>query len=431
MFIENPENREIEMFNFAKTLWPLARSLTGEGTRKTLRLIQEQLPELSIKSVSSGTRVLDWVVPLEWRVNEAFIVDPLGKKICDFSQNNLHLVGYSKRFIGELSLEELQRHLHSLPDMPNAIPYLTSYYGEDWGFCITQEERDELVSGSYKVVVDVDHFSGELNYGELFIEGKSLKEVFISTYICHPSMANNELSGICVNTFLAKILKQQENRYSYRFVFVPETIGSIAYISRNLKDMKRNIIAGFNVSCVGDNRAYSFLPSRNGNSLSDKVAKHCLKWTDKNYISYTWRDRGSDERQYCSPGVDLPVASIMRSKYGTFPEYHTSLDKLGSVVTSEGLMGSLNVLLKCLLVIEKDCFPITTTLGEPFLSRHSLYPTTLNSREYSESLSQISDFISLSDSKTSLLDIAESLDVPFESALKIFELLQSRGIVVG
>ena len=250
-----------DIHNFASKLWPLNRSLTGEGSRETLNQISKYLPTLNIKSVKSGTKVFDWTIPKEWSVNEAYIIDPNGKKICDFSVNNLHLVGYTIPFVGSVSLNKLKEHLYTLPDQPNAIPYVTSYYKERWGFCLTHDQFKILKDGIYKVVVDTSLFDGELNYGELLIKGKSDKEIFLSTYICHPSMANNELSGPTVVTFIAKWLQEiRDTDYSYRIIFIPETIGSITYLSHNYKDMKNKVFAGFNVTCVGDDRLYSYVP---------------------------------------------------------------------------------------------------------------------------------------------------------------------------
>ena len=305
-----------KIHQFAKQLWPINRSITGEGARKTLEKIKEHLPKLEIKKVLSGEKVFDWIIPKEWSVQEAYIITPDGRRICDFINNNLHLLGYSIPYEEEISFDELKKHLYTLPDQPNAIPYVTSYYEERWGFCLSQEQFATLKSGNYRVVIKSTLFDGELNYGELLIKGKSDKEIFLSTYICHPSLANNELSGPTVVTFLAKWLQETDMlNYSYRIIFVPETIGSITYLSKNYKNMKNKIFAGFNVSCVGDDRSYSYLPSRNGNTISDKIAKHVLKWIDPNFNKYTWLNRASDERQYCAPGIDLPVASIMRTKY--------------------------------------------------------------------------------------------------------------------
>lgn len=418
-----------DIHKFASELWPLNRSLTGEGVRETLKKISKHIPNLNIKSVKSGEHVFDWVVPKEWVVREAYIITPSGKKICDFSENNLHLVGYSIPFEGSIHLEELKKHLHSLPDQPNAIPYVTSYYEQRWGFCLMQTMLDNLESGIYKVVIDSTLFDGELNYGELLIKGKSDKEIFLSTYICHPSMANNELSGLTVVTFLSKWLEElDETEYSYRIIFIPETIGAITYLSLHLKTMKDKIFAGFNVSCIGDNRAYSYLPSRKGNNLSDLIAKHVLKWIDKDFVQYTWFDRGSDERQYCSPGVDLPIASILRTKYGQYPEYHTSLDNLENVVTPEGLNGGYWALRKAIEAIEKNKKYLVTVLGEPHLSKRDLYPT-LSSKKTHKEVSFMMNFISLCDGTNSLMEIAEILNVPIWSLYDMVKKLKNFNLI--
>jgi aminopeptidase-like protein len=396
----------------ARQLWPLNRSLTGEGVRETLRQIGEHLPNLVINSVPSGTQVFDWTVPKEWIAREAYIINPNGEKICDFSENNLHLLGYSISFNGEVSLKELKEHLYTLPEQPNAIPYITSYYKERWGFCLTQNDFDNLKEGTYQVRIDTKLFDGELNYGELIIPGKSKKEVFLSTYICHPSMANNELSGPTVVTYLSKWLDQlSEREFTYRIIFIPETIGSITYLSINIEKMKQNIVAGFNVSCVGDDRAYSYLPSRNGATISDDIAKHVLKWIDPKFVSYSWLDRGSDERQYCAPGVDLPIASILRTKYGKYPEYHTSLDNLEDVVTSKGLDGGYWAIRKALEIIERNKNFKVTVLGEPQMGKRGLY-STLSTKKGDEQVKLMMDFISQCDGKNSLLNIADYLNVP-------------------
>jgi aminopeptidase-like protein len=419
----------LEIYNFAHKLWPLNRSLTGDGVRETLHQISKHLPRMKFKSIKSGTKVFDWIVPKEWSVNEAYIIAPNGNKICDFSINNLHLVGYSEPFDGEMSLSELKKYLYTIPEQPDAIPYITSYYKKRWGFCISQKEFDALEEGKYKVVVDTKLFDGVLNYGELIIKGKNQKEIFLSTYICHPSMANNELSGPSVLTFLSKWLEQNDElNYSYRIIFIPETIGSIVYLSLNHREMKKKIIAGFNISCVGDNRAYSYLPSRNGSTLSDKVALHVLKWIDPNFIKYTWFDRGSDERQYCSPGIDLPVASILRTKYGEYPEYHTSLDDLENVVTKEGLEGGYQAIKKALEAIEKNKKYKVNVLCEPQMSKRGLYPD-LSNNKVEEDVSLMMNFISFCDGSTTLLEISEKLNVPIWTLYKLVEKLKKHKLI--
>ena len=419
-----------EIHQFAQELWPINRSITGSGVRETLKKISKKLPSLKIKSVPSGKKVFDWTVPQEWNVKKAYIVTPDGQKICDFSKNNLHLVGYSAPFKGEISLDKLKEHLHTIPEQPNAIPYITSYYEKRWGFCTTQEQFDNLRNGTYKVVIDSPFSQGELNYGELLISGKSNKEIFLSTYICHPSMANNELSGPTVVTFIAKWLQEVgKTNYSYRIIFIPETIGSISYLSLNYKDMKNKIFAGFNVTCVGDERAYSYIPSRNGKTMSDLIAKHVLKWTDKNFVKYSWLDRGSDERQYCAPGIDLPIASILRTKFGVYPEYHTSLDDLKNVVTANGLNGGYWAIRKAIEAIENNKIYKSTILCEPHMSKRGLYPTISKKKSTNGQIKLMMNLISLCDGKSSLLEIAEILNVPIWDLYEIIKKLVSQKLI--
>ena len=418
-----------DIHNFARELWPIHRSITGEGVRETLQKIGTHLPKLDIRSVPSGTTVFDWVIPKEWWVNEAYIVTPKGEKICEFCENNLHLLGYSIPFEGELSLTELKNHLYTLPGQPNAIPYITSYYQERWGFCLTQDQFDGLKEGTYSVRIDTKMFDGVLNFAELLIKGKSEKEIFLSTYVCHPSMANNELSGPTVVTFLAKWLTQLEApEYSYRIIFIPETIGAIAYLSLHHEAMKRNIVAGFNVSCVGDDRAYSYLPSRDGNTISDTVAKHVLKWIDADFNSYSWFDRRSDERQYCSPGIDLPIASIMRTKYGQYPEYHTSLDDLENVVTAQGLDGGYWAIRRAIETIERNRIYKVTVFCEPQMGKRGLYPT-LSTKNSGDKVKLMMDFISICDGNSSLLVIAETLNVPIWTLYNLVDKLESKELI--
>lgn len=413
----------IEIYELAKELWPINRSITGDGVRETLSIIKNHLTELQIFEIPSGTKVFDWIVPNEWQINDAFIIDPDGNKICDFKANNLHVVGYSYPVNMEIDLAELQKHLHSLPEQPEAIPYITSYYKERWGFCLPHKQRIQLKEGTYKVRIDSKIFEGSLTYGELLIKGKSDKEVLLSTYICHPSMANNELSGPCVTTFLAKkILDLKKTNLSYRIIFIPETIGSLTYLSIHLSDMKKNTFAGFNITCVGDNRSYSYLPSRNGNTISDQIALHVLKNIEPNFQKYTWNDRGSDERQYCAPGIDLPIASIMRTKYGMYEEYHTSLDDLQNVVSVQGLEGGFNAIWRAIEALEKNGYPKTTVLGEPQLGKRGLYPT-LSTKNSGSQVRLMMNLITWSDGTRSLVEIADICDVAVWELYPIIETL--------
>ncbi len=419
-----------EIHELAQKLWPLNRSISGEGVRETLSEIQKIIPTLKMNSISSGTQVFDWTVPKEWRVNDAYIISPDGVKICSFSENNLHLIGYSIPFKGKLSLNKLKEHLFTLPEQPNAIPYITSYYEERWGFCLTHEQFKNLKQGEYEVFIDTELFNGELNYGELLIKGESEKEVFLSTYVCHPSMANNELSGPTVVTFLAKwLLSIKKPRFSYRIIFIPETIGSISYLSLHYEQMKKKVFAGFNVSCVGDDRSYSYIPSRDGNSISDKIALHVLNRIDPNFKKYTWLDRGSDERQYCAPGIDLPIASIIRTKYGKYPEYHTSLDDLKTVVTPKGLDGGYWAIRRAIEAIERNKNFMVSVLGEPQMGKRGLYPT-LSTKTSTEEVKLMMDFISFCDGTTSLLQIANKLNVAIWDLYDICEKLEEHKLLI-
>jgi aminopeptidase-like protein len=416
------------LYAWAKDLFPINRSLTGQGVRETLAYLKKLLPDLNIHEIPSGTQVFDWTVPDEWTLRDAYIADETGNRIVDFQQNNLHVAGYSEPVNTWLNRDELDKHLYSLPDQPGAIPYITSYYSRRWGFCLTQIQRDALGSGSYHVVIDSELKSGVLNYAELVIPGESSEEIFLSTYICHPSMANNELSGPVVTTALAQfLLALEKRRYTYRIVFVPETIGSIVYLSQNLEHLKQNVVAGFNITCIGDERCYSFLPSRRGDSLSDQAAMHVLKNIDSGYKKYSWLDRGSDERQYCAPGVDLPIAIIMRSKYGEYPEYHTSLDDL-NLVTPAGLEGGYTALRRAIESIEQNVYLKVTVYGEPQLGKRGLYPT-LSTKTSGDQVKAMMNLISYCDGSLSLLEIANLIDEPMWELVPIVEKLVAHGLL--
>ena len=416
------------MHALANMLWPLNRSITGQGVRESLAILAEHLPTLLVHEVPSGTKCFDWTVPREWRIGEAWIKDSAGNKVVDFAHNNLHLVGYSTPVNVTLSLGELQKHLYSIPDQPDAIPYITSYYYERWGFCITQNERDLLQPGLYHVYIDSELFNGSLTYGEVYIPGETDNEILLSTYICHPSMANNELSGPCVATWLGRWLNElPQRKFSYRILFLPETIGSIFFLSKNLNNLKSKLMAGFVLTCLGDDRAYSYLPSLDGDTLADRVAKHVLHHVDSYYKVYSFLDRGSDERQYCSPGVDLPVCSIMRSKYGEYPEYHTSLDNL-ELITPTGLEGSFNVYKYVINCLEENCIPSTSVLCEPELGRRGLYPS-LSTLESASIVRDMMNLIAYSDGNRSLFEIAEIIDLPMWKLVPLASKLSEQGVL--
>jgi len=418
-----------EMYDWATDLFPINRSLTGDGVRQTLQYIKNIVPELEVNEVPSGAKCFDWKIPQEWNCNDGYIIDPDGNKICDFKTNNLHIVGYSTPIDSEIELEELIEHLYYLKEQPTAIPYITSYYSPRWGFCLSFNEFQKLKKGTYKVKINSELKDGNLTYGEIKIKGESEKEIFLSTYVCHPSMANNELSGPVVTTALVNFIKSLEGRkYSYRIVFIPETIGSITYISRNIDEMKKNIIAGFNISCIGDDRSYSYIPTRYGNTLSDKVSKHILKNID--YVEYSFLDRGSDERQYCSPGVDLPIATICRTKYGAYPEYHTSLDDL-TVISPSGLYGGYDKIKKAIELLEMNNYYKVNVLCEPQLGKRGLYPT-ISTKTSGAVVATMMNFLAYADGSNDLIDIANIIGVQAEELfdivhkMKVAKLIESK-----
>ena len=412
-----------EMYAWAKDLFPLHRSLTGKGNLQTLGYIQTIVPDLKIKSVKSGERCFDWVIPPEWEVQDAYVVDPKGKKIIDYKKNNLHLIAYSEPVDRHLSLTELQQHLYSLEHQPAAIPYLTTYYKKRWGFCLAHEQRKKLKPGIYRAVIQASKKNGQLVYGELLLPGKSRREIFLSTYICHPSMANDQISGVVVLMALARWLQECRRRnHSFRLIWIPETIGAIAYLAKNLPLMKKRIAVGWQMACLGDPGSFSFLPSRGGSTQADKISKKILTDNGRSFRTWSFLKRGSDERQWCFPGVDLPVASIMRTKYGAYPEYHTSLDNL-SLITPEALGGSYHLYKKILGLADENHVYQVRTLGEPNLGKRKLYPD-LGSKNSASTVEDLSNVISYADGLTSVVEIAEQCKIKSLDCVRILHKLR-------
>ncbi len=417
-----------EAYGLLRRLFPICRSLTGEGVRETLSILREFIP-LEVTEIPSGTRCFDWTIPQEWNIREAWIKDRDGNEIVSFADHNLSVVGYSVPHYGWHTLDELQPHLSSLPEQPDAIPYVTSYYDCRWGFCLTHKRREQLREGSYEVLIDSTLEPGSMSLADLVIPGKSEEEILLSTYVCHPSMANNELSGPVVTTMLAReLLRLEERLYTYRFVFVPETIGAIAYLSRHLKHLKRVVVAGYVVTCCGDPGPFSYLHSRHKDTLVDRVSRHVLKCSGQPYKLYSFLERGSDERQYCAPGVDLPVGSLMRAKYGTYPEYHTSLDDL-NLVTSVCLGGTIRMYLRCLEALERNAFPRTAVLCEPQLGRRGLYPTLSRSGS-AEGVRDMMNLIAYADGEQDMIAIAEKVGCSIFDLLPYAEQLSQQGLLV-
>lgn len=417
-----------QMYHWAQDLFPICRSLTGEGVRQTLRYVQKLIPDLHMHEVPTGTTCFDWTVPEEWNIRDAYVTNKAGEKIIDFACNNLHVVGYSEPMDMWLSLEELQKHLHSLPDQPTAIPYVTSYYKRTWGFCLSHEQRVNLKDELYHVVIDSTLAEGHMTYADLTIPGESTDTILLSTYVCHPSMANNELAGPVVQSALARWVQQKQRHYTYKFIFVPETIGSIYYLSRHLPELQAQVKAGFVLSCCGDNNKYSYLPSRCGTTLSDKVLLHVLEQHHPYFTRYTFLDRASDERQYQSPGVDLPIIPFARSLYRHFPEYHTSLDNI-QFISPEGLQNSYDTMELCLKILESNKVYYNTCLCEPQLGKRGLYPTTSIKGGYDDTVDIIINFLVYCDGQHDLLDIAKLIDVPAERCIRIVQKLVEKGVL--
>jgi len=422
-------------YNIAKTkLFPITRSLTGDGVKKTLNIIQKELPKLKIKKFKSGTKVFDWNIPEEWNVTDAYVIDKYNNKIIDFKKNNLHLVGYSIPIKKNITKKELFKNLYFLKNQPKAIPYITSYYKRRWGFCISYNEYKILdkrysLNDKFKVVINSNlNKKGNLNYGELILKGKSKKEILISTYICHPSMANNELSGPIVSMGLINYFKNKKLNKTLRFVFIPETIGSISYLSKNLKYLKENVIGGYNLSCIGDERQHSCMFSKYQNSPSDEAVIEAYKLLKiKNYKVYSFLKRGSDERQYNSPGVDLKISSIFRTKYGEYPEYHTSLDNF-NLVTIKGCLGGFNVARKSIEILLERIYPKCKIMCEPQMGKRGLYPT-LSTKNENKLTRSYMDFLQYADGTNSLEKISSLIKLDLKSVKKIYLILLKSNLI--
>lgn len=400
-----------EMYEFIKELFPICRSITGEGVRETLRQIRQRIP-LTLHEVPSGTSVLDWTVPKEWNVRDAYIKDSRGRRVVDFQASNLHLLSYSVPFKGTMSLAELREHLYTLPEHPGWTPYRTSYYEEAWGFCLPDRELQALEEGNYEVSVDTSLRDGSLTYGECVLEGETRDEILISCHICHPSLANDNLSGIAVATWLADALqKKTDRRYSYRFLFIPGTIGSITWLALNEKHATR-IKHGLTLACVGDPGSFTYKRSRRSDAEIDRAVTHVLRHSGFDHQLVDFSPYGYDERQYCSPGFNLPVGCFSRTPYGTYREYHTSADDL-ELVRPEALGESFAVSLSVLDLLEGNATYISTSpKGEPQLGKRGLYPSVGGKNIAMEQLALLW-VLNLSDGRQNLLEIAERSGVRF------------------
>jgi len=389
-------------------LWPLCRSITGEGLRDSLRILQEIIP-LTLHEVPTGTPVFDWEIPKEWSIRDAWIKAPDGEVYADFKRNNLHVVNYSVPVHKKMSYEELIRHLHHLHELPEAIPYITSYYSESWGFCLSHKDFLQLPkNGEYEVLIDSELQSGSLTFGELVLPGETDREILFSTYVCHPSMANNELAGPLAAAFLyKKIAELPRRRYTYRFVFAPETIGVIAYLARTGLHLKEKLDAGYVLTCCGDPGDFTYKRSKRGDSLADRAAEHVLRHSGKAHRILDFEIGGSDERQYCSAGFNLPVGSLMRTPYKEYKEYHTSLDNK-SFISFSALQETIDMYFHFVRALElNERHTIAMPWCEPQLGKRGLYPKQGGKIRRHDDILNLLHFISYADGSLDLLAIAD------------------------
>lgn len=416
-----------DMYALAGELYPICRSITGEGLRQTLRILQGHAP-LTIQEVASGAAVLDWTVPREWNIRDAYVANARGERVIDFRKSNLHVVNYSVPVRKTMPLSELRGRLHTLPDRPDWIPYRTSYYKEDWGFCLAHRELERLAEGTYEIVIDSTLEDGSLSYGELYLPGETSDEVLLSCHACHPSLANDNLSGLALVAFLARALAGVRRRYSYRFLFVPGTIGSIAWLSRN-EDAVARIRHGLVVACVGDAGPLTYKKSRRGDAETDRAAAHVLRHSGRPHGVLEFSPYGYDERQYGSPGFDLPVGSLTRTPHGRYPEYHTSADDL-SLVRPESLADSLGAYLAVLAVLEGNGrYRNTHPKGEPQLGRRGLYGTMGGFADPGQLQMAMLWVLNQSDGGPSLLDVAERSELPFDVVRDAADRLLEHGLL--
>lgn len=415
-----------EMLQLIAELFPICRSITGQGYRDSLKVLKEHIP-IEIQEVATGTQVLDWTIPKEWNISDAYIKDSAGNRIVDFRESNLHVVSYSVPVHKRMSLEELKPHLHSLPEQPKLIPYRTSYYNETWGFCVPHELLLEMKDDTYEVSIDSSLEVGSLTFGELVLRGEEVDEVLISSHACHPSLCNDNLSGVAVSVFLAKRLSELSTKLTYRFLFAPATIGAITWLAQNEDDVGR-IRHGLILACVGDPGPSTYKKSRRGDAEIDQAVSHVLRDSDSDYKIVDFSPYGYDERQYCSPGFDLPVGSLMRTPNGEFPEYHTSADNL-EFVQSEFLADTYSKCLRIVDVLERNAFYLNKyPKGEPQLGRRGLYRSIGGEDIDLDPLAMLW-VLNYSDGSHSLLDIADLSELPFGSLRGAADLLEEHGLI--
>lgn len=417
----SPQTMGEQMYALAEKLYPICRSITGEGVRQSLKILQEYIP-LELHEISSGTPVFDWTTPKEWNIRDAWVKAPNEQKIIDFQTHNLSIVSYSVPIHQKMELSELKKHLHTLPDAPNLIPYRTSYYQENWGFCLPHHQYQNLPEGEYEVFIDTTLEAGYLTYGEFYLPGESADEILFSAHICHPSLANDNLSGISLLTFLAQALQKEQNRYSYRFLFIPGTIGAITWLALN-EEKTKNIRHGLVASLVGDSGDFTYKKSRRGNAEIDQIVAYVLENSGHPYQTVDFSPYGYDERQFCSPGFNLPVGNLTRSSFGQYPEYHTSGDNL-QLICPAYMETSFNIYRQIVAVLERNIYCQNLhPKCEPQLGKRGLYEAIGGKSDQKEVQMAMLWILNFSDGNYSLLDIAEKANLPFDLIWKTSQLL--------
>ncbi|MFD6620095.1 DUF4910 domain-containing protein, partial [Streptomyces albidoflavus] len=416
-----------EMHALVERLYPLCRSITGDGVRATLEIVGEHLP-LQVHEVPTGTQVLDWTVPQEWNIRDAYVADASGNRVVDFKASSLHVLGYSVPVAARMPLSELRPHLYTLPDQPSWVPYRTSYYKPEWGFCLAQETLDALEEGEYEVRVDSTLADGHLTYAEHVIPGQVPEEVIVSCHVCHPSLANDNLAGVAVATYLARALAEQERQpyYTYRFIFAPGTIGAITWLARNAERIER-VKHGLVLACAGDRGQLTYKQSRRGDAEIDRVLRHVLSTSGRPHTVREFTPYGYDERQYCSPGFDLGVGSLSRTPYAGYPEYHTSADN-PDFVSPESMADTLAVCREAFAVLDRNrAYVNLSPYGEPQLGRRGLYDAIGGRSDAKEAQMAMLWVLSLSDGGHSLLDVAERAELPFDTVAAAADALHGAG----
>lgn len=403
-----------KIMKWANDLFPICRSLTGEGNRKTLRYIKKINRNFKIKNFKSGEKFYDWKIPLEWKIKNAYIKDKLGLKIIDFKKNNLYVLNYSTPIKKRLNFLRLKKNIFTLKKSPSLIPYVTSYYKRRWGFCMEYKKFKNFRNNQkFDVLIDSKHFKGKMDYAELVIKGKSKKTILICSYICHPSLANNELSGPLVLTALSKILKP--SKYTIKLLLIPETIGAIAYIKKNLNFLRQNLVAGINISCVGDKGKFSLISSLSENTYADKISLRILK--KRNFKKYSFLDRGSNERQFGCQNLNLPFVTICRSRFGDYKQYHTSADNL-KILSEKNLRESTILIRDIIYEIQKNRIFLKNTTCEPFLTKYNLV-NLIGGPKKDRYFQEIQNIVAYAGKDFDIKELSIKLKINFKKVLEI------------